>query len=193
MNNESKQFGKKFLQNWILANSVGWLVGLIGAILLSYLVVNMFYHKETNLILGLCIGASVGYAQWFVLKKKFKINSSWGLVCAVCMGIPFIVEVILEESGYKITYFQGNYEFLGRLLFGVIVGLVIGLLQIRYLKPYFKKAGWWIVASSVGWGICWLSSLVPMPLSILGILLGGVLLGLITGYGIIWMSRSEDK
>lgn len=192
MNNENKQLEKKFLLNWITANGIGWLVGSIGAIILSYLGVNIFYHKETNLIVGLCIGASVGYAQWFVLKRKFKISSLWGLVCTVCMGIPFIAEVIIDESGHEIPYFQGDYEFLGRLIFGMIVGLVIGSLQMQFLKPYFKKAAWWIAASSVGWGVCFLASSVPMPLAMLGMLSGGVLLGLITGYSIIWMNRSAD-
>jgi len=90
MYNPSKQLGKKFLLNWILANGIGWLVGIISAIILSYLVVNAFYQKETNLILGLCIGASTGYAQWFVLKRKFKISSLWVLVCTICMGIPLL-------------------------------------------------------------------------------------------------------
>jgi len=192
MKNESKQLGKYFLLNWTLANAIGWLVGFISAIILSYLVVNIFYQKETNLVLGLCIGVIVGYAQWFVLKRKFKISYLWILVSTICMGIPFIVEVIMDESGYKITYFQGNYEFLGRLIFGLVVGLLIGLLQMQYLKPYFKRAACWIVASSVGWGICWLASSIPMPLAILGIILGGVLLGLITGYSIIRMSKSVD-
>jgi len=98
----------------------------------------------------------------------------------------------MAESGYNIRYFQGNYEFLGRLIFGVVVGFIIGLLQMRFLKPYFKNPASWIVASSVGWGICWLASSVPMPLAIAGILFGGVLSGLITGYGIIWMSKTVD-
>ena len=192
MNNENKQLEKKFLLNWIIANGIGWLVGSIGAIILSYLVLNIFYHKESNLIVGLCIGASVGYAQWFVLKRKFKISSLWGLVSTVCIGIPLIAEVIMNENGYNIPNFHGNYEFLGRLIFGLTVGLVIGLLQMQFLKPYFKKAAWWIAASSFGWGICFLASSVPMPLALLGILAGGVLLGLITGYTIIWMNTSAD-
>ena len=192
MNNESKHLEKKFLLKWILANGIGWLVGVIGAFILSYLVVNIFYPKETNLILGLCIGASVGYSQWFLLKGKFKISSLWGLVCTICMGIPFIVEVIMDECGHKIPNFQGNQVFLGRLIFGIIEGLVIGLLQMQFLKPYFKKAAWWIAVSSVGWGICFLANSFPMPLAILGLLTGGILLGLVTGYSLIWMSRSAD-
>jgi hypothetical protein len=192
MNNESKQLKKHFLAYWLLANFIGWLAGGIGAIILSYLVVNIFYPKETNLILGLCIGAGVGYTQWFVLKRKIKISSLWGLVCTICMGIPFIIDVIMEESGHKIPYFQGNYEFLGRLIFGIIEGLVIGLLQMQFLKPYFKKAAWWIAVSSTGWGICFLVSSFPMPYAMLGVIVGGILLGLITGFGIIWITRSTN-
>ena len=191
MNNQNKQFEKKFLLKWVTANGLGWLVGAIGAIILSHLVVNIFYPKETNLIVGLCIGAGVGYAQWFVLKGIFKISSLWGLVCTVCMGIPFIAFVIMDENGYKFSSFNGDDEFLYRLVFGLIIGFVIGLLQVQFLKPYLKKAVWWIAASSIGWGICFLASSVPMPFALLGLLAGGILLGLITGSGIIWMSKTS--
>ena len=192
MNNDYKQLEKKFLLNWVTANGIGWPLGFISAIILSNLIVNIFYHKETNLILGLCIGASVGYAQWFVLKRNFKISSLWGLVCTVSMGVPFIAIVVMDENNYEIPSFSGDYEFFGRLIFGLVMGLVIGLVQTQFLKPYFKKAAWWIPASSVGWGICFLASSAPMSLSIPGILLGGVLLGLITGYAIIRMNKSVN-
>lgn len=71
MNNESKQLGKKILLNWIFVNGIGWMVGFFGVFVLSYQVANIFYPKETNLILGLCIGACVGYAQYF---KIFQIG-----------------------------------------------------------------------------------------------------------------------
>ncbi len=190
MNNENTQLDKKFVINWLLANFVGFLGGGIAALLLSYLVVNFFYPKETNLILGFCIGAGVGYAQWIVLKSKIKISSLWGLVCTICLGIPFIAVVIMDEMGYKIPYFHGKYEFLGRLIFGLVEGLVIGLLQVKFLKPFYKKAVWWIAACSAGWGICFLASSVPRPASILSVIASGILLGLITGYGLIMMSRS---
>lgn len=192
MKNESKQLDRNFLRNWILANGIGWLVGFIGALILSYLVVNIFYDKETNLIVGLCVGASIGYAQWFVLKREFKISSMWGLVCTLCLGIPFIIGAIMNENDYTIPYFQGDYEILGRLLFGLIVGSVIGLLQMQFLKPYFNKASRWILASSVGWGIGFLTLSVPLPLATLAMILGGVLLGVVTGYSIIWMNKSES-
>jgi len=192
MKSENKNLEKKFLQNWILANGIGWLVGFISAFILSYLVVNIFYDKETNLIVGICVGASIGYAQWFILKRMFKISSMWGLICTLCLGIPVLVGVIMVENGYAIQYFQGDYEILGRLLFGLIVGSVIGLLQMQLLKPYFKKVSRWILINSVAWGICALALSAPMPLATLVFLAGGVLLGVLTGYGIIWMNKSES-
>ena len=192
MDDENKQLEKKFLQKWVTANGIGWLVGVIASFILSNLVVNIFYPKETNLIVGLCIGAGVGYAQWYVLKGMFKISSLWGLVCTVCMGIPFIAFVIMDENGYKFSSYHQDYVYLNRLLFGLIMGLVVGLLQMQFLKPYFKKAVWWIAASSIGWGMCFLVSSVPMPFSMLGVLAGGVLLGLITGLGIIRMNKTSN-
>lgn len=192
MKNVNNKLEKKFLQHWILANGIGWLVGFIGAFILSYLVVNIFYDKETNLIVGLCVGASIGYAQWFVLKRSFKINSMWGLICTLAIGIPSMVGVIMNENGYIIPYFDGNNEILGRFMLGVILGTIIGLLQMQLLKPYFKNASRWVLASSIGWGICSLSLSVPMPLATLIVLIGGVLLGFVTGYGIIWMNRAES-
>lgn len=113
------------------------------------------------------------------------------------MGITFVIEVIWNESGYEILWFQGGYELLGRLTFGLVVGLVIGLvigiLQMPLLQPYFKKTAWWIVVSSVGWGACWLISSLALPLTIIGVLLGGFLLGLISGYGIIYISKPVDE
>ena len=193
MNTENNQLKKGFFLKWIISNGFGWLIGVIGSFILSHLVVNIFYPKETNLIVGLCIGAGVGYAQWFVLKGMIKISSMWGLASTICIGIPFIAFEIMDENGYDTSSFHGDFEFLYRLIFGLIIGFVIGLLQLQLLKPYFKTAAWWIAGSTVGWGICFLASSLPMPYALLGILLGGILLGMITGYTLNWMNKASNK
>ncbi len=50
---------KRFLGQWVLASGIAWLVGIILAIVLSYTVVNYFYPRETNLIVGLCVGGAI--------------------------------------------------------------------------------------------------------------------------------------
>lgn len=192
MKDESSKLERKFIGNWILANGIGWLVGAIGAFVLSAFVVNIFYDKETNLIVGLCIGASMGYAQWLVLKRSFKISSLWGLVFTICLGIPFIVSEIFSESGINAPSFPGDHIILSRPIIGLIAGSVIGILQIKFLKPYFKSASRWVLVSSIGWGICGLVLSAPMPMATFAMLFTGVLMGVVTGFGIIWMNRSES-
>jgi hypothetical protein len=56
-----------------------------------------------------------------------------------------------------------------RVLLSFLGGLVAGLLQWMVLRRGLKQAGWWIPATSVGWG---LAGLLP--------LLGGVFIGVIS-------------
>lgn len=57
MDSQSPDLNRTFWIGWIVATTIGWIVGMIGAIALSYLVVNIFYPRTTNLIVGVCMGA----------------------------------------------------------------------------------------------------------------------------------------
>lgn len=179
---------RQFLIRWVLWVSIAWPVGGILAIILSYTIVNLFYPEETNLIVGLVIGGTVGFAQWLVLKKLVKMSGWWILACAIGIGLPIIMasiqfEIIGNESGLI------ESEFLGRLILGVLGGLLTGLLQLKLLIPHSKKALWWIAINIVAWGLCFLLTASDSPLTMLLLLFGGVLLGAITGIGILWLLK----
>jgi hypothetical protein len=53
-------------------------VGLLGAIVLSHLAVNLVYPKETNLIVGLCTGAAVGSFQMVAVRRWITLSRGWG-------------------------------------------------------------------------------------------------------------------
>ena len=73
MNVKLSQDEKKFWSWWVLANGIGFPVGFILAIILSYAVANIFYPKETNLIVGLCVGGVVhALITGFALLKLFE-------------------------------------------------------------------------------------------------------------------------
>jgi hypothetical protein len=181
MNHESSQIKKGFLIKWIITTSVAWPVGIIGAIIFSELIVSIFYHKTTNLVVGLCVGAVIGYSQWLVLKKNFSVSSFWGLACAIGVGVPFIAGTILDEIGIKSL---PDSETLSAFIAGIIGGLLSGLLQMRLLKPYSLKSSWWLVISTMGWGLCFLSMRTPKSF-----LAGGIILGAITGVGLLLIIR----
>lgn len=191
MKYNGKDLGKKFMLQWISANVIGWIFGFLSAFILSHFVVNLFYDKETNLIVGLCLGGSIGFAQWFTLKKWYNISRNWVLVSTLCAGIPVILVVLLNDFGQVSTEILGDNQLLVRLLSGLIIGLLIGFFQIPLLKPFFNKASRWIIGSSIGWGLCSLALLLPMPFATFAILFGGFILGTVTGLCIVWMSYSK--
>jgi hypothetical protein len=164
---------KKFLSKGLLANGIAWLVGIILAIVLSYTVVNLFYPKETNLIVGICLGAVVGYSQWLVLKKYFKPGVWWILAAAIGIGLPFVVIFVLYEINGVEVEFTGM-EILDQAILLFMGGFLTGLLQFNIFKALSPKYAWWIIISTFAWGIGWF-----------GLILGGLVLGLIAGFPIL--------
>ncbi len=167
MNFKISKDKKKFLRSWVLFNGIAWLIGIIVAFVLGYFVVNLFYPEENNLIVGFCPGLIVGYAQWLVINKYFKISAWWIFASAIGMGIPDVIAVIL-------FVLSGNESIVGIELVDLILrlfigGLIAGLLQFNLLKPFTPKHKFWLITSALAWGI-----------ALFGAMIGGVFLGLIT-------------
>jgi hypothetical protein len=179
---------KQFLRKWILAIGISWPIGLIAAIILSETIVNFFYPKETNLIVGLCIGGATGFAQWYVLKKSFHISSWWILASAIGIGVPMGFMVILHELEVVLPTPLDN-ENVSLIVVSCFAGLFTGLLQFSMLKPISKHASRWIIISL----ICWFLTMLP-ALFIEGFIfvIGGVILGILTGYSFLWFLKPQE-
>ncbi|RPI34417.1 MAG: hypothetical protein EHM70_02920 [Chloroflexota bacterium] len=64
---------------------------------------------------------------------------------------------------------------------GLVMGVVIGVLQWLVLRAHFKGAGWWIIASGLGWAAGFpVGAALAQQLGLTGYLFG-VVLGLATG------------
>lgn len=103
---------------------------------------------------------------------------------AVGFGIPFVVAVIIDEMWFSAA--EASEGWL--LLVAVVGGAIAGLLQARALRPHTPKAKWWIFASLVSWSLAWLTSVV---LGEIGFLVGGLVLGAVSGGLLIWLLRSS--
>ncbi|UCH11541.1 MAG: serine/threonine protein kinase [Fidelibacterota bacterium] len=185
MNSRIKHIEAGFLVKWVLATGIGWPVGFIVAIVLSYTVVHLLYPKETNLILGLCLGGVIGFSQWYATRKHIKISAWWIAASAIGIGIPFIVGVVATELGVREPDLLKNV-ILDRTVIGITGGLLTGLLQVLIVKSISRKATWWIAISTLAWGVSWLVTAIGAPV---GLIFGGVVLGVMGGIGILWMSE----
>lgn len=183
-----RRMNAAFLRHWVLATSLGWILGFIAAFAAAYLV-NLFAANESNLLVGLCIGAMIGAAQQRVLRQYKPVSAWWILASAIGLGGPFILLEILENIGLQGTV-PLDHQFLVRTFgWGALGGLFSALLQSRCLKQYYKTPAWWLAINSVAWGMCWMLCSLPGMFALLGALTGGVVVGTITGIGLMLMPR----
>lgn len=180
MSTKESDVGWNFWIRWVVATIIGWVFGTFAAIVLSYLVVNLVYHKETNLIVGLCVGAAVGLSQKIAVRRWITLAHSWVWGAMVGIGIPFVVVVLLEELQPGV-----GERWVSPLL--VAGGVICGLLQVPALRLLTTRAYWWVLASTVSWSLAWLVSNVAGTVGFLG---GGVVLGVVSCGVLLWLRKS---
>ena len=186
MQSERKNIGWRLWGRWVLATTIGWAVGSIAAFIVAHLVapiVHIVIPHETNLVFGLCLGAVVGIVQRRFAPNPITASGRWVLSTSIGMGIPFVVAAIAGE-------FRGGHPGVGLVLIAAVGGLIAGLLQLRNVRRHSGRSGWWVLASIVGWGLGWLAVEIGFGV---GLLVGGVPLGVVTGGALVWLLQSPPS
>ena len=118
---------------WIMATSVGW---VLGRLLLP------------NLAL-VTVGLAIGILQWFLLQRRFK--QAWQWILATTVGYTLGSAI----SNFAIP--QGM-DFLA----GLLIGLTTGSAQWLILRREVHWAGWWIAINVIAWttGLAFLPGLI---------------------------------
>jgi len=187
MNNEMSQSERSRLRSWIRATTLGWLLGFVLVVALA-MIWDMI-GGGAQLMVGLGMGAGVGYTQGRVSRAWAGRTRPWFWASTVGMGLPFLLWDLSSAAGVQAPFSLPACVLLG--------GLLTGVLEQRLLRPAFERTSGWIPACGVGWGVpagiiaMNDSGLFPTALSILSpiaMLLGGSILGAVTGQALDWMS-----
>jgi len=156
---------------------------------------------------GVVEGASLGLAQWLVLRRCLRQVARWRwvLATAIAAGAAYILgmtpSTLTDLTPVSEPLLIGLYAVLGALLLPSI-----GLAQWLALRPHIPRAGWWIPANA----LAWLAGLaVPMvgltsipdgsPLAvwiIVGVISGalmGVMVGAITGVALVRLTTPRQS
>ncbi len=182
-NGSAKQFT---VARWTKATFWGWLIGVVFILMLSSFLGSIGI-EDMQFYLGVGMGAGVGLTQWWVLKKYVPITTNWIWLSVIGMSIPFVVIDLIPTVTSPL-----------KLALSVALGsLTVGMLQYLLLKKHLKKASLWFWACFVGWTLAVLATkiidytmlikvtgymnLVLAFLNLLLILVGGVILGVISG------------
>lgn len=160
----------KLMLKWVIANFIAWPVGIILAIILSHLIVNIFHPEETNLIVGLCVAFSIGFAQWLILKGLFKTSYVWFVIPSLAIGLPYGWMIFHLEAGKELPLLLNTQGlFMGVIFF--ICGAFIGFFQSRLKSIKSSRTILWILISAIAWGV---------SISLQSFLFSGLIIGFIT-------------
>jgi len=209
-------------QQWVVANAVGELVGLglvaaIGGSLAWRFgepksVIAALLMAGAMVLLGVCEGIIVGYAQWLALRRPLLGLSSREWVKATAIGaflawglgmIPSTLMTLRESAGAALPAEMSDAIRYGMAAaMGLGLGVALGVPQWLVLRRYVNKAGWWAPANAVAWavgmpvifigagsvppgGIGW-----PVILCVaLTLAVAGAVVGAIHGLALVWLLR----
>ncbi len=177
---------QRFLWRWMLANVVGWTVGLYAGVL------NPVCFAGAGVVAGLVLGAS----QWWALRStSFGINPARNE-----SDIPNIPTRISQKARqWIISTFAGAAlglipalilaavfvlfsSALAALLAGAVLGFSVGLGQWIRLKHISERLALWLIVNTLGGAACAWLTLTPIIRGLpLGMLLGSALFGYVTG------------
>lgn len=175
MNSIKNNPNLKLIMTWIVAHTIAWPLGVLLAIILSHLIVNIFHPEETNLIIGFSVGITIGFAQWKVLKKLMKMNMLWIVVPGLGIGFPYGWVTMHVESGKHLPLLL-NTEWIFMAILFFICGAFVGLIQTQLKSINITKPYIWILLSGIAWSI---------SITLNSFLFSGLVIGLVTLTGFI--------
>ena len=108
------------------------------------LVIRQPWLRETLIVLGLAlVSATFGAVQWLLLRPYLAQAARWGATTALL--------VWLGSSLIQLAIASGLAEALSILVGALLFGPVCGLAQYALLRRQVQRAGWWVLAWTLGW------------------------------------------
>ncbi len=183
---------KSFFILWVVANSIGWILGVILVVMLGTL--GQAIHIGSAVYVGVGMGLTVGVAQWLTDRKWFGATSRWMWASTIGITAPFLFADLLRMD-LSLSVLP---------VLAAIGGLLAGWMQRSNLRPRSSKADLWVLVSAVAW-MCpaLLVAFVAVPRhpqttlesvgNIGSFAFGGVALGLITGLALASLFRAQER
>jgi hypothetical protein len=179
---------------WALAGLVGGAVGWV---------VNLPGGWAVNWAL---VGTLVGVGQWLALRRRVPLAVWWWVLAgAAGWAVGGLVgDALAIELEVVIDAVDGNEgSVLAATLVGAVIGAVGGTLagtaQWLLLRRQAPSAGWWVLASAVGWAAGWALGWA-LGWAVAGVVvdavpgaLGGAVGGAITGGALVWLLQRPES
>jgi hypothetical protein len=210
MSVSTKKEKVQFWWKWTLINALALILGYIISVFVVLLINEIIFDNTVDewgspfeqtvvqIALGIVIGFSIGITQWRLLRKVFNVSSFW--LYSVVIGFT-ILELIAGIILWKLDINRGELNFiefnaLAHALILAITGLIIGIIQMPLLKKQYAGSVYWVVASTLAWGISILITAIDQDFGLallITFILGAILYGAITGATLMWILKPKEK
>ena len=199
INTERAQAGWRFWLWWVLASTAGLLVGLVVVAYVGYPYAAGPSSKNSEAFVvvfalaGAIVGASLGIAQWLVLRRRVS-RTGWWMLASTAGGL---VGFAFDGMVLRIMFAAPE----GDLAFAALIGASLGIAQWLVLRRRVSRAGWWVLASTVG-SVVFLASVVfsagavltstsrvAVLVGIVALVVSWAVYGAITGGVLVWLLR----
>lgn len=172
-----------FYPGWVVLNTLGipiaWLISYFLAEYVSYLLADYVFIPLLGLLAGLL--------QYLLLRRYLPRIGWW--IAATAVGWPLVLAVFhLGYAIWPIALVNSTWPTAEDALRGigfVSVGVVTGLVQWLVLRRRVPRAGWWILANALGWGLVHL--IVGEFDSLVVQLFIGAVPAVVTGLALWWL------
>ena len=199
----------------ILGGMIGASVGLVQWLALKQRFEGWILYSALAVVAALLLNWSISYAKFTISVNSLGIyeakEARYMAENELQSGIQdALVNVFPKMSDKALNFISSSIT--GPLFIGVVLGFAMGSLQWLILRHHFRRAGWWILANLLGWGLGfvaanllvylladWLGTIIEQSawqyISIyqLGGAIGlGLVLGSITGGTLIWLAKKPQ-
>ena len=153
MNTDRLQLGLGFTVRWVVASAIGLMAGYF-----VYFMSVVGLTTEHDFLLrtlvsagsGAILGAAVGGAQLFVLRREILGMNRWmvaNLVGGMIGGVVTlpVAEAVGNTAGFNMAVFVGS----------IVLGFSIGIAQMSILREQLSWSGWWVLAHAAGIPLGW--------------------------------------
>jgi hypothetical protein len=158
----SSGWSARLYWQWILYNTVAFVVVLSAVVVLSWigadlLQLDLANRSKLGALLVATLGALVfggvlGALQWLVIRQRVPVPRKRWIVASVgpaLLGWLFVILPAVISAEDNDTSVSGAYLLAASQT--LALGPLLGLSQASALRPYTRRWAWWIAANIVSW------------------------------------------
>jgi serine/threonine-protein kinase len=207
---------------WFAATALGWALGWTLGRAIQEPIHRLFGPEFGFIMAETSTGAAtwsltgllIGTGQWLAIRSRIRRAGWWVLATVVGWtlvgSLQWFRAKTMESIMIELVPLIGSFSWqlvpwfdmsMGMLSEG-LVGLVLGVVQWTVLRKKIRGAGWWIVISMLAWAsnailVAVLGRTLHIPnderIWWLVSLMGGIVLGLVTATGMVWLVSRRGR